>query len=52
MPGGSKIRINFPNGPSHNSLVDKDLAYQHILEAIYRREDGKSLADILKELDV
>lgn len=51
MPG-SNIMINSPqSGKKHNSILDRNVPFQHILESIYRKEDGVDLATIIKSLE-
>jgi hypothetical protein len=48
---GSNIMVNVPqSGKKHNNLLDRNIPFQHILESVYRKEDGKDLASILQEM--
>lgn len=50
MPG-SNIKINLPySGNNHNDLSNRNSSYQHILESVYRKTDGKNLNDIIEEI--
>lgn len=48
---GSNLIFNLPQqNIKHQSTLDRNTPFQHILESIYRSSDNKNLAEILNEL--
>jgi hypothetical protein len=49
---GSNLLMNFPNKDSarHDTLTNRNVSFQHVLQSIYRETDGEDLANILAGL--